>query len=51
MMQLPKKKAKDMKQLMAGQNPDAIDLMHKMLIFDPLKRITIDEALEHPYMS
>lgn len=22
-----------------------------MLTFDPLKRITVDEALEHPYMS
>ncbi|KAL4393047.1 hypothetical protein AHAS_Ahas02G0012900 [Arachis hypogaea] len=29
----------------------AIDLLEKMLIFDPSKRITVDEALCHPYMA
>ncbi len=28
-----------------------MDLLSKMLIFDPTKRITIDEALEHPYLA
>ncbi|KAI3736962.1 hypothetical protein L2E82_26952 [Cichorium intybus] len=31
--------------------PMAIDLLEKMLVFDPLKRISVDEALNHPYMS
>lgn len=32
-------------------NPDALDLLEKMLAFDPQYRITVDEALEHPYLS
>ncbi|KMZ57151.1 hypothetical protein ZOSMA_89G01040 [Zostera marina] len=31
--------------------PKAIDLVEKMLIFDPRKRITVEAALEHPYLS
>ncbi|MED6156487.1 Mitogen-activated protein kinase mmk2 [Stylosanthes scabra] len=30
---------------------EALDLLEKMLIFDPNKRITVDEALSHPYLS
>jgi serine/threonine protein kinase len=29
----------------------AVDLLKKMLTFDPKKRITVDQALEHPYLS
>ncbi|XP_051150986.1 mitogen-activated protein kinase homolog NTF3-like isoform X2 [Andrographis paniculata] len=32
-------------------HPLAIDLLQKMLIFDPSKRISITEALQHPYIS
>ncbi|KAK9038054.1 hypothetical protein V6N11_022947 [Hibiscus sabdariffa] len=32
-------------------DPLAIDLLQRMLVFDPSKRITITEALLHPYMS
>lgn len=32
-------------------SPQAIDLIDKMLQLDPLKRITCEEALEHPYLS
>jgi mitogen-activated protein kinase 1/3 len=32
-------------------NPDAIDLLTKMLCFNPYKRITVDEALRHPYLE
>lgn len=50
-MSLPKRKGKDFSSLFKGANPDGIDLIKKMLTFDPLKRITIDEALAHPYMA
>lgn len=30
---------------------DAVDLLKQMLTFDPQKRITVDEALEHGYLS
>lgn len=32
-------------------NPTAIQLLERMLVFDPSKRITVEEALAHPYLS
>lgn len=32
-------------------NPLAIDLLDKLLAFNPLKRITCEEALRHPYLE
>ncbi|KAK8619134.1 hypothetical protein V6N13_133101 [Hibiscus sabdariffa] len=32
-------------------DPLAIDLLQRMLVFDPSKRITVTEALLHPYLS
>jgi serine/threonine protein kinase len=29
----------------------AIDLLNKLLEFDPSKRINVEEALSHPYLS
>lgn len=29
----------------------AIDLIKKLLTVDPKKRITVDEALQHPWIS
>ncbi|MEQ2279301.1 Mitogen-activated protein kinase 14A [Ameca splendens] len=34
-----------------GANPQAVDLLEKMLVLDADKRITATEALEHPYFS
>jgi ATP-dependent RNA helicase DDX18/HAS1 len=31
-------------------NPDALDLLDRMLAFDPSQRISVEEALEHPYL-
>ena len=31
--------------------PQALDLLEKMLQFDPERRISIEEALEHPYVA
>lgn len=51
MRSLPKKTGKDFNELFRGANAEAIDLLKKMLVFDPANRITINEALAHPYMS
>ncbi|KAI8567107.1 hypothetical protein RHMOL_Rhmol02G0095500 [Rhododendron molle] len=32
-------------------NPAAIDLIEKMLTFDPRQRITVEDALAHPYLT
>jgi len=31
--------------------PEALDLLGKMLLIDPTKRIRVEEALEHPYLK
>jgi len=31
--------------------PEAIDLLQRMLVFDPAKRVSVEEALEHPYLA
>jgi len=32
-------------------SPDALDLMHKLLEFNPAKRLSADGALKHPYLA
>ena len=36
--------------LFPNANPDALDLLDRMLAFDPSSRISVDTALEHPYL-
>ncbi|KAH8434986.1 mitogen-activated serine/threonine-protein kinase SLT2 [Aspergillus melleus] len=36
--------------LFPSANPDALDLLDRMLAFDPTSRISVEEALEHPYL-
>ncbi|KAI5285053.1 Mitogen-activated protein kinase [Ascosphaera aggregata] len=36
--------------LFQNANPDALDLLDKLLAFDPSSRITVEEALEHRYL-
>ncbi|WOL03967.1 mitogen-activated protein kinase [Canna indica] len=38
-------------ELYPNADPLAIDLLQKMLVFDPSKRITVAESLKHPYLS
>lgn len=38
-------------QLFPRANPDALDLLDRMLAFDPSQRIGVEEALEHRYLS
>jgi mitogen-activated protein kinase 7 len=37
--------------LFPNANPDALDLLDKMLAFDPSQRISVEQALEHPYLQ
>lgn len=32
-------------------NPDALDILDRMLAFDPSQRISVEEALEHRYLQ
>ena len=34
-----------------GSSEESLDLLQKMLIFDPKKRITVQESLEHPFFK
>jgi serine/threonine protein kinase len=35
----------------AGVDPEGIDLIEKILVFDPQKRMSAAEALDHPYFA
>jgi mitogen-activated protein kinase 1/3 len=47
----PPKKCVEFTELFPAATSEAIDLLKKMLIFNPHKRITIDECLAHPFLS
>jgi mitogen-activated protein kinase 1/3 len=48
---LQKKKPKPFNVLYPKANPLALDLLSKMLIFNPNKRITIEECIKHEYFK
>ncbi|KAF7829635.1 mitogen-activated protein kinase-like protein NTF3 [Senna tora] len=48
---LPYSPGTPLTRLYPNAHPLAIDLLQKMLVFDPSKRISVTEALQHPYMS
>ena len=48
---LPKKEPKDLQRMFAGAPPDAVDLLRRMLAFNPAKRITVEESLAHPFLA
>ncbi|KAF9455914.1 kinase-like domain-containing protein [Collybia nuda] len=48
---LPFRKRKSFNHLFPKANPLAIDLMEKCLAFSPKRRITVGEALRHPYLQ
>lgn len=48
---LPFYKKKPLENVVKSASPLALDLLSKMLTFDPEKRITVVEALKHPYLA
>ncbi|GAB2242733.1 hypothetical protein Droror1_Dr00019508 [Drosera rotundifolia] len=49
--QLPWSQKKSFSQIFPKASPLVLDLAEQMLVFDPSKRITVGEALNHPYLS
>jgi mitogen-activated protein kinase 1/3 len=50
LVNLPNKPKVAFERLYPDADADAIDLLDKMLTFNPNKRITVEEALSHPYL-
>ncbi|CAI0414654.1 unnamed protein product [Linum tenue] len=49
--QLPQFRKQNFSMRFPTMSSGAVDLLEKMLVFDPNKRITVDDALCHPYLS
>lgn len=48
---LPIRKRRPFSALFPDASPEALDFLQKTLTFDPKKRLTVDQALEHPYLT
>jgi serine/threonine protein kinase len=47
----PRWQPKDIGTVLGVTNPQALDLVKQMLIYDPVKRISAKGALDHPYFD
>jgi len=44
-------KHKSFEEVFIDQKPDVLDFLKKILVINPKKRLTVDQALEHEYLS
>mmetsp|Transcript_13662 Transcript_13662/g.36695 ORF Transcript_13662/g.36695 Transcript_13662/m.36695 type:complete len:392 (-) Transcript_13662:456-1631(-) len=51
MESLPHKPGVPLEQLFPGASAEVLDLLRRVLVFDPAKRISVEEALMHPYLA
>jgi mitogen-activated protein kinase 1/3 len=47
----PKRERVDLATVYPGAGEEAIDLLHKILVFNPYFRLSIDECLDHPFFK
>jgi len=47
----PKWTKQDLKKMIPGVDPLAIDLLERMLVYEPSQRISAKAALQHPYFN
>lgn len=47
----PNWKGSSIKSILKGLDSDALDLLEKMLVYDPTQRISAKAAMNHPYFD
>jgi len=48
---VPATKAKKLRDIFPTASDDAIDMIRNLLTFNPGKRLTVEQALQHPYVA
>jgi len=48
---IPATKAKKLRDLFPAASDDALDMIKNLLTFNPTKRLSAEEALQHPYVA
>lgn len=49
--QMPKTKPKSLHDMFPTADDDCIDMIQQLLNFNPDKRLTVEQCLEHPYVA
>jgi serine/threonine protein kinase len=47
----PKRERIDLRSKFPGASDEALDLLQRILVFNPYFRLSIQECLEHPYLK